>query len=85
MKITKEIGPPTGLRRLLFRLPLHLYHVRLGWLLGDRLMLLRDGQAFEGFVCRIADRPEGTARAGDVLLSNLPGRTVLIRVQRQPT
>jgi len=50
---------------------------------GDRLMLLRDGQAFEGFVCRVADRAEGAARAGDLILSNLPGRPALQRVQRR--
>lgn len=50
---------------------------------GDRLMLLRDGAPFEGFVCRIADRTEGAAQAGDVILSNLPGRPALTRVQRR--
>ena len=50
---------------------------------GDRVMLLRDGQAFEGFVCRIADRAEGAARAGDVILSNLPGRPAVLRIQRR--
>lgn len=47
------------------------------------VMLLRDGQAFEGFTCRIADRTEGAARAGDMILSNLPGRPALMRVQRR--
>ncbi|KUP97517.1 nitroreductase family deazaflavin-dependent oxidoreductase [Thermobifida cellulosilytica] len=32
--------PPTGLSRLLFRLPVHLYRARLGWLFGDRLLML---------------------------------------------
>jgi len=50
---------------------------------SGRLMLLRDGQAFEGFVCRIADRAEGPARAGDAILTNLPGRPALTRVQRR--
>ena len=40
MKVIKEIGPPKGLRRLIFRIPIHLYHMRLGWMFGDRLMLL---------------------------------------------
>jgi deazaflavin-dependent oxidoreductase (nitroreductase family) len=31
---------PRGLARLAFRLPIWLYHLRLGWLLGDRLLLL---------------------------------------------
>ena len=50
---------------------------------SDRVILLRDGQPFEGFVCRVADRTEGAARAGDVILSNLPGRPALLRVQRR--
>lgn len=48
-----------------------------------RVMLLRDGQAFEGFACRVADRAEGAARAGDVILANLPGRPGLMRIQRR--
>lgn len=32
--------PPTGLRRLLWRLPIGLYRMRLGFLFGHRLMLL---------------------------------------------
>ena len=31
---------PRGLTRLAFRLPIWLYRLRLGWLLGDRLLLL---------------------------------------------
>lgn len=50
---------------------------------SGNVMLLRDGQPFEGFACRVADRPEGAARAGDVILSNLPGRPALLRVQRR--
>ena len=33
-------SPPRGIARLAFRLPIWLYHLRLGWLLGDRLLLL---------------------------------------------
>ncbi|MDG5486094.1 nitroreductase family deazaflavin-dependent oxidoreductase [Mycolicibacterium gadium] len=40
MKVIKKIGPPSGIRRFLFRLPIYLYRVRLGWMLGDRLLLL---------------------------------------------
>jgi hypothetical protein len=50
---------------------------------GDRLMLLRNGQAWEGFVCRIADRAEGAARAGDAILTNLPDRPGIVRIQRR--
>jgi len=40
MKVIKKIGPPSGLRRFLLRLPIHLYRMGLGWMLGDRLLLL---------------------------------------------
>ena len=33
-------SPPRGLARLAFRLPIWLYHLRLGWLLGERVLLL---------------------------------------------
>jgi hypothetical protein len=52
---------------------------------GGRLTLLRDRQPFEGFTCRIADRAEGAARAGDLILANLPGRPALQRIQRRLT
>lgn len=32
--------PPTGLSRLLFRLPIYLYRLGLGWLMGERFLLL---------------------------------------------
>lgn len=32
--------PPTGLGRLLFRLPIALYRAKLGWLLGERILLI---------------------------------------------
>jgi deazaflavin-dependent oxidoreductase (nitroreductase family) len=32
--------PPTGVSRWLFRIPIGLYRLRLGWLLGDRFLLL---------------------------------------------
>jgi deazaflavin-dependent oxidoreductase (nitroreductase family) len=41
--MTQEIAKnstPRGLSRLAFRLPIWLYRLRLGWLLGDRLLLL---------------------------------------------
>ncbi|OBI94265.1 nitroreductase family deazaflavin-dependent oxidoreductase [Mycobacterium sp. 1245805.9] len=40
MRIVKNIQPPTGLTRFLFRVPIHLYRLRLGWLFGSRLLLL---------------------------------------------
>jgi deazaflavin-dependent oxidoreductase (nitroreductase family) len=33
-------SPPRGLARLAFRLPIWLYRLGLGWLLGDRLLML---------------------------------------------
>jgi hypothetical protein len=50
---------------------------------GERLMLFRDGQPFEGFVCRISDRAADGAAQGDVILTNLPGRSALRRIQRR--
>ncbi|WP_068182120.1 nitroreductase family deazaflavin-dependent oxidoreductase [Mycobacterium sp. UM_CSW] len=40
MKIVKNIQPPTGLTRFLFRVPIHLYRLGLGWVFGSRLLLL---------------------------------------------
>ncbi len=40
MRIINTPPPPTGLRRWLFRLPIHLYRMGLGPLFGQRFMLL---------------------------------------------
>lgn len=40
MEIVRKVQPPTGLNRLLFRLPIRLYRMGLGWLFGGRLMLV---------------------------------------------
>lgn len=40
MRIIKNVQPPTGLSRLLFRMPIHLFRLGLGWLFGSRLLLL---------------------------------------------
>ncbi|MWA04497.1 nitroreductase family deazaflavin-dependent oxidoreductase [Actinomadura sp. LD22] len=40
MEIPKRPAPPSGLRRALFRLPVHLYRMGLGPLFGDRFLLL---------------------------------------------
>lgn len=40
MKIIKNIQPPDGLLRFLFRIPIRLYRLKLGWLFGSRLLLL---------------------------------------------
>ncbi len=36
----REVGPPRGLSRSLYRMPILLYRAGLGWLLGDRFLLL---------------------------------------------
>ncbi|WP_149361091.1 nitroreductase family deazaflavin-dependent oxidoreductase [Lolliginicoccus suaedae] len=53
---------PTGLRRLAFRLPILLYKLRLGFILGERFMLLRhmgrkSGQLHETVVEVVARDP----------------------------
>ncbi|MGI5322237.1 nitroreductase family deazaflavin-dependent oxidoreductase [Actinomadura nitritigenes] len=40
MEIPNRPPPPSGLRRTLFRLPVHLYRMGLGPLFGDRFLLL---------------------------------------------
>ncbi|MFG1948836.1 nitroreductase family deazaflavin-dependent oxidoreductase [Nonomuraea sp. NPDC048826] len=40
MEILDTPPKPSGIRRLLFRLPIHLYRLRLGWLMGGRFMLV---------------------------------------------
>ncbi|AOW95245.1 hypothetical protein BFN03_18745 [Rhodococcus sp. WMMA185] len=40
MKVTERPDPPTGLRKALFRAPIHLYRWHLGFLLGGRFLLL---------------------------------------------
>jgi len=41
MEIIGRPAPPTGAKRILWRLPIWLYRLRLGWLTGGRMMLLR--------------------------------------------
>ncbi len=40
MKIVKTVQPPAGVSRALFRAPIHLYRLGLGWLFGNRILLL---------------------------------------------
>ncbi|MFZ0544320.1 MAG: nitroreductase family deazaflavin-dependent oxidoreductase [Candidatus Promineifilaceae bacterium] len=37
---TKDVSPPTGLAAFFFRLPIWLYKIGLGWLLGGRFLLI---------------------------------------------
>jgi len=36
----KNVQPPRGFSRMMYRLPVWLFHVHLGWLLGNRFLLL---------------------------------------------
>jgi deazaflavin-dependent oxidoreductase (nitroreductase family) len=40
MKIVKTVRPPSGVSRALFRAPIYLYRLGLGWLFGRRILLL---------------------------------------------
>ncbi len=40
MKIVKDVRPPSGVSRALFRAPIYLYRLGLGWLFGKRILLL---------------------------------------------
>ncbi|MGV9800524.1 nitroreductase family deazaflavin-dependent oxidoreductase [Mycobacterium sp. NPDC003449] len=40
MKIIKDVHPPKGLSRLLYRAPIQLYRIGLGRLFGNRIMVL---------------------------------------------
>jgi deazaflavin-dependent oxidoreductase (nitroreductase family) len=53
MKVVKNVQPPAGLTRLLFRIPIHLYRLRLGWLFGRRLLLLNH-------IGRVSGKPRQT-------------------------
>ena len=53
MKVVKNIQPPAGLTRFLFRIPVHLYRLRLGWLFGSRLLLLNH-------IGRVSGKPRQT-------------------------
>ena len=53
MKIVKNVRPPTGVRRIAFRAPMYLYRLGLGWLFGDRLLLLNH-------IGRVSGKPRQT-------------------------
>lgn len=40
MERIRDVPPPTGLRRLAYRLPIAIYRIGLGWTLGSRFLLL---------------------------------------------
>ena len=37
---SKALKPPQGLSRFMWRMPIYLYKAHLGWLLGERFLLL---------------------------------------------
>jgi deazaflavin-dependent oxidoreductase (nitroreductase family) len=53
VKIVKIVQPPAGVTRSLFRMPIWLYRLRLGWLFGSRLLLLNH-------VGRVSGKPRQT-------------------------
>ena len=40
MKVVKDVRPPAGLTRWLFRVPVYAYRLGLGWIFGERMLLL---------------------------------------------
>lgn len=40
MQIVKNVPLPSGLTRAAFRMPIYLYRIKLGWVFGQRLLLL---------------------------------------------
>lgn len=40
MKRIKQVQPPTGTSRILFRAPLAMFRAKLGWMFGNRILLL---------------------------------------------
>jgi deazaflavin-dependent oxidoreductase (nitroreductase family) len=53
VKVVKNVQPPAGATRFLFRMPIWLYRLRLGWLFGSRLLLLNH-------IGRISGKPRHT-------------------------
>jgi len=49
-RLVKKLTPPKGLARLFFRMPIWLYRVGLGWILGDRFLLLNHTGRKSGLV-----------------------------------
>lgn len=64
MHVIKSPTPPTGLHAFLFRLPIHLYRLRLGWLLGSRFLHLTHTGRVSGtkrdVVIEVVGRDEGS-------------------------
>jgi hypothetical protein len=57
------------------------YSVR--WPRPGVLLMLRDGQPFQAFECNILETPDGDARAGDMLVTQVEGAPMLRRVERR--
>jgi deazaflavin-dependent oxidoreductase (nitroreductase family) len=60
----RRLPTPHGILRWLLRLPIHLYHLRLGWMLGERFMLLehlgRKSGRWHTVVVEVIGHDEGT-------------------------
>lgn len=65
---TRRTPSPTGVRRLLLRAPIHLYRLRLGWLLGGRLLLLTHVGRKSGLPRRVALEVTGRDPVSDTYL-----------------
>ncbi len=48
MQIVKNVPLPSGLTRAAFRMPIYLYRIRLGWVFGQRLLLLNHAGRISG-------------------------------------
>lgn len=57
------------------------YSVR--WPRPGILLMLRDGQPFQAFECNILETPDGDARPGDMLVTEVEGAPMLRRVERR--
>ncbi|MFD2082400.1 deazaflavin-dependent oxidoreductase, nitroreductase family [Actinopolymorpha cephalotaxi] len=96
MKVLDAPQPPSGLRRLFFRAPIHLYRAHLGRLLGGRFMLLTHTGRVSGnprqVVIEAIDHdprdgsyvgPSGYGRRSDWYRNILANPDVTVQVGRQ--
>lgn len=65
---------PSGLLLWLLRLPIALYHLKLGWLLGQSFLLLEHGGRTSGQVRQTVVEVIGHDHASDTTLSPLVGK-----------
>jgi deazaflavin-dependent oxidoreductase (nitroreductase family) len=53
VKVVKDVRPPAGLTRWLLRVPVYAYRLGLGWLFGERILLLNH-------IGRVSGKPHQT-------------------------